>query len=151
MRILVQRSLKSSVSVDGKTIGKIDRGLVLLVGFTYGDSEKEIDYLINKVLHLRIFDDEHGVMNKSILDVGGSILSVSQFTLYADTKKGNRPSYVKALDSINAVKLYKIFNERLSKYVKVETGEFGAEMKVNIINDGPITILLEKGCADDKK
>lgn len=151
MRILVQRSLKSSVSVDGKTIGKIDRGLVLLVGFTYGDSEKEIDYLINKVLHLRIFDDENGVMNKSILDVGGSILSVSQFTLYADTKKGNRPSYVKALDSINAVKLYKIFNERLSKYVKVETGEFGAEMKVNITNDGPITILLEKGCADDKK
>ena len=151
MRILVQRSLKSSVSVDGKTIGKIDRGLVLLVGFTYGDSEKEIDYLINKVLHLRIFDDENGVMNKSILDVGGSILSVSQFTLYADTKKGNRPSYVKALDSINAVKLYKIFNERLSKYVKVETGEFGAEMKVNIINDGPITILLEKWCADDKK
>lgn len=151
MRILVQRSLKSSVSVDVKTIGKIDRGLVLLVGFTYGDSEKEIDYLINKVLHLRIFDDENGVMNKSILDVGGSILSVSQFTLYADTKKGNRPSYVKALDSINAVKLYKIFNERLSKYVKVETGEFGAEMKVNITNDGPITILLEKGCADDKK
>ena len=151
MRILVQRSLKSSVSVDEKTIGKIDCGLVLLVGFTYGDSEKEIDYLINKVLHLRIFDDENGVMNKSILDVGGSILSVSQFTLYADTKKGNRPSYVKALDSINAVKLYKIFNERLSKYVKVETGEFGAEMKVNIINDGPITILLEKWCADDKK
>ena len=151
MRILVQRSLKSSVSVDGKTIGKIDRGLVLLVGFTYGDSEKEIDYLINTVLHLRIFDDENGVMNKSILDVGGSILSVSQFTLYADTKKGNRPSYVKALDSINAVKLYKIFNERLSKYVKVETGKFGAEMKVNITNDGPITILLEKGCADDKK
>ena len=151
MRILVQRSLKSSVSVDGKTIGKIDRGLVLLVGFTYGDSEKEIDYLINKVLHLRIFDDENGVMNKSILDVGGSILSVSQFTLYADTKKGNRPSYVKALDSINAVKLYKIFNERLSKNVKVETGKFGAEMKVNITNDGPITILLEKGCADDKK
>ena len=151
MRILVQRSLKSSVSVDGKTIGKIDRGLVLLVGFTYGDSEKEIDYLINKVLHLRIFDDENGVMNKSILDVGGSILSVSQFTLYADTKKGNRPSYVKALDSINAVKLYKIFNERLSKYVKVETGKFGAEMKVNITNDGPITILLEKGCADGKK
>ena len=151
MRILVQRSLKSSVSVDEKTIGKIDRGLVLLVGFTYGDSEKEIDYLINKVLHLRIFDDENGVMNKSILDVGGSILSVSQFTLYADTKKGNRPSYVKALDSINAVKLYKIFNERLSKYVKVETGKFGAEMKVNITNDGPVTILLEKGCADDKK
>ena len=151
MRILVQRSLKSSVSVKDKVVGKIDKGLVLFVCFTLGDSEKEIDYLINKVLHLRIFDDENGVMNKSILDVGGSILSVSQFTLYADTKKGNRPSYVKALDSINAVKLYKIFNERLSKYVKVETGKFGAEMKVNITNDGPITILLEKGCADDKK
>ena len=151
MRILVQRSLESSVSVAGKTVGKINHGLVLLVGFTYGDSEKEIDYLINKVLHLRIFDDENGVMNKSILDVGGSILSISQFTLYADTKKGHRPSYSKALDSINAVKLYKIFNERLGKYVKVETGEFGAEMMVNITNDGPITILLEKGCADDKK
>lgn len=151
MRILVQRSLESSVSVAGKTVGKINHGLVLLVGFTYGDSEKEIDYLINKVLHLRIFDDENGVMNKSILDVGGSILSVSQFTLYADTKKGHRPSYSKALDSINAVKLYKIFNERLGKYVKVETGEFGAEMMVNITNDGPITILLEKEYVDDKK
>lgn len=151
MRILVQRSLESSVSVAGKMVGKINHGLVLLVGFTYGDSEKEIDYLINKVLHLRIFDDENGVMNKSILDVGGSILSVSQFTLYADTKKGHRPSYSKALDSINAVKLYKIFNERLGKYVKVETGEFGAEMMVNITNDGPITILLEKECVDDKK
>ena len=151
MRVLVQRSLKSSVSVDNKIVGKIDYGLVLLVGFTYGDSLEEIDYLINKVLHLRIFDDENGVMNRSILDTQGSILSISQFTLYADTKKGHRPSYVKALDSINALKLYKIFNERLSKYVKVETGEFGAEMKVNITNDGPITILLEKERADDKK
>ena len=151
MRILVQRSLKSSVSVDNKIVGKIDYGLVLLVGFIYGDNLEEIDYLINKVLHLRIFDDENGVMNRSILDVQGSILSISQFTLYADTKKGHRPSYVKALDSINALKLYKIFNERLSKYVKVETGEFGAEMKVNITNDGPITILLEKERTDDKK
>ena len=151
MRVLVQRSLKSSVSVDNKIVGKIDYGLVLLVGFTYGDSLEEIDYLINKVLHLRIFDDENGVMNRSILDTQGSILSISQFTLYADTKKGHRPSYVNALDSINAVKLYKIFNERLSKYVKVETGEFGAEMKVNITNDGPITILLEKERTDDKK
>ena len=151
MRVLVQRSLKSSVSVNGEITGKIDKGLVLFVGFTLGDSEKEIDYLINKVLHLRIFDDENGVMNKSILDISGEVLSISQFTLYADTKKGHRPSYVKALDSINAVKLYKIFNERLSKYVKAETGKFGAEMKVNITNDGPITILLEKGCADDKK
>ena len=151
MRILVQRSLESSVSVNNKIIGKIENGLVLFVGFTLGDSEKEIDYLINKVLNLRIFDDENGVMNKSILDVNGEILSVSQFTLSADTKKGNRPSYVKALDSIKAKKLYKIFNERLSNYVKVETGEFGADMLVNIGNDGPITIALEKECTDDKK
>lgn len=149
MRILVQRSLESSVLVDGEVIGKIDSGLVLFVGFTDGDSEKEIDYLINKVLHLRIFDDENGVMNKSIMDVGGSILSVSQFTLYADTSKGHRPSYAKALESIKALKLYKIFNEKLSKFVKVETGEFGAEMLVNIQNDGPVTILLEKGSLND--
>ena len=151
MRILVQRSLKSSVLVDSKVIGKIDSGLVLLVGFTDGDGEREIDYMVNKVLHLRIFDDENGVMNKSILDTGGAILSVSQFTLYADSKKGNRPSYAKALDSIKAKELYKIFNERLSKYVCVETGVFGADMLVNIKNDGPVTILLERERKYDKK
>ena len=151
MRILVQRSLKSSVSVKDKVVGKIDKGLVLFVCFTLGDSEKEIDYLINKVIHLRIFDDENGVMNRSVLDIGGSILSISQFTLYADTKKGYRPSYTKALDSIKAIELYKIFNERLSNFVKVETGEFGLEMVVNIKNDGPVTILLEKGEFSDKK
>lgn len=149
MRVLVQRSLKSSVLVDNKVVGKIDSGFVLLVGFTDGDGEREIDYMVNKVLHLRIFDDENGVMNKSILDTGGAILSVSQFTLYADSKKGNRPSYAKALDSIKALKLYKIFNEKLSKFVKVETGEFGAEMLVEIQNDGPVTILLEKGSLND--
>ncbi len=143
MRILVQRSKQSSVSVSNKIIGQIDFGLVLFVAFTQNDSEKEIDYLINKVLSLRIFDDENSVMNKSILDVNGSILSVSQFTLYADTKKGNRPSYVKALDSINAKKLYKIFNDKLSKKINVQTGMFGADMLVNIQNDGPITIALE--------
>lgn len=143
MRILVQRSKQSFVSVSNKIIGQIDFGLVLFVAFTQNDSEKEIDYLINKVLSLRIFDDENGVMNKSILDVNGSILSISQFTLYADTKKGNRPSYVKALDSINAKKLYKIFNDRLSKKINVQTGMFGADMLVNIQNDGPITIALE--------
>ena len=97
MKVLVQRSLNSSVSVDDKVIGSIDRGLVLLVGFTEGDNSEKIDYLIKRVLNLRIFDDEAGIMNKSILDVGGSILSISQFTLYADTKKGNRPSYINAL------------------------------------------------------
>ncbi|MBR3198956.1 MAG: D-tyrosyl-tRNA(Tyr) deacylase [Bacilli bacterium] len=144
MRVLVQRSLDSSVSIDSKIVGKIKRGLVLLVGFTYGDSFKEIDYLINKIINLRIFDDDNGVMNKSILEVGGEILSISQFTLYADTKKGNRPSYIKALKPEEATKLYDLFNKELSKYLHVETGEFGADMLVNIKNSGPTTILLEK-------
>ena len=144
MRILVQRSKKSSVEVNKEVVGRIDKGLVLFVGFTEGDTSKEIDYMIKKVLNLRIFDDEDGVMNKSILDTGGSILSISQFTLYADTKKGNRPSYIKALNGEKAVKLYNEFNEKLSDYIHVETGIFGADMKVNILNDGPITILLEK-------
>jgi D-tyrosyl-tRNA(Tyr) deacylase len=143
MRILVQRSLNSSVSVDGNIIGSIDKGLVLLVGFTEGDNSKKIDYLVKRVLNLRIFDDENGVMNKSILDVGGSILSISQFTLYADTKKGNRPSYINALGGEKAIKLYDEFNKKLSEFIHVETGKFGADMKVNILNDGPVTILLE--------
>ena len=143
MRILVQRSLESSVSVDNKVVGSIDKGLVLLVGFTHTDTSVDIDYLVKKVVNLRIFDDENGVMNKSILDVGGSILSISQFTLYADTKKGNRPSYINAMGGENATKLYDEFNQKLSEYVKVEKGIFGAEKEVNIINDGPVTIILE--------
>ena len=144
MRVLVQKSLDSSVSIDGKVVGKIDSGLVLLVGFTEGDNLDKINYLINKVLNLRVFEDESGVMNKSILEVGGSILSVSQFTLYADTSKGNRPSYMKALRGEESTKLYDLFNEELSKHIHVETGVFGADMKVNIKNDGPCTILLER-------
>ena len=144
MRVLVQRSGKSSVSVDSKEIGKIDNGLVLLVGFTDGDDISKIEYLAKKVVNLRIFDDENGVMNKSILDYGGSILSISQFTLYADTSKGNRPSYVKAMNGDESVKLYDLFNEELRKYVEVSTGEFGADMTVSITNLGPCTILLEK-------
>lgn len=144
MKVVVQRSLNSNVKVNGNIVGSIDSGLVLLVGFTNGDSEKEIDYLAKKVVNLRIFDDENGVMNKSLLDVGGSILSISQFTLYANTVKGNRPSYVEALTSSEAEPLYNLFNEKLREYnIKVETGVFGAEMLVNINNDGPITIVLE--------
>ena len=144
MRVLVQRSLDSSVSIDSEVVGKIDKGLVLLVGFTEGDNLDKINYLVNKVLNLRIFDDENGVMNKSILEVGGSILSVSQFTLYADTSKGNRPSYIKALRGEESTKLYDLFNEELRKSIHVETGVFGADMLVNIKNDGPCTILLER-------
>ena len=144
MRVLVQRSGKSNVSIDGKVVGSIDKGLVLLVGFTEGDTIDNIKHLVNKVINLRIFDDENGVMNKSILDCGGDILSISQFTLYADTKKGNRPSYINALGGEKAEPLYDLFNEELRKHVHVETGKFGAEMIVSITNDGPITIMLEK-------
>lgn len=145
MRVLVQRSLDSSVLVDDKIVGKIESGLVLLVGFTHGDSKKEIDYMVDKVINLRIFDDENGVMNKSLMDVHGSILSISQFTLYGNAKKGRRPSYVDALGGEDASKLYDEFNNELLKHnIKVETGIFGADMVVNITNDGPVTLLLTK-------
>lgn len=145
MRVLVQRSLESSVLVDDKIVGRIDNGLVLFVGFTHGDSKKEIDYMVDKVINLRIFDDENGVMNKSLMDVKGSILSISQFTLYGNAKKGRRPSYVDALGGEDASKLYDEFNNELLKHnIKVETGIFGADMVVNITNDGPVTLLLTK-------
>lgn len=143
MKVVAQRSGKSKVSVEGKVIGKIDKGLVLLVSFTEGDSSKEIDWMVNKVLNLRVFDDENGIMNKSIIDTNGSILSISQFTLYADTKKGNRPSYSNALNGNEAIKLYDIFNEELNKIVPTVTGVFGAEMQINIQNDGPVTIIID--------
>lgn len=144
MRIVVQRCKNASVTVSGEVVGKIDKGLMLLVGFTSGDDIKEINYMVDKVINLRIFDDENGVMNKSLLDVNGSILSVSQFTLYADARKGRRPSYVKALGGDEASILYQKFNEELRKSVIVEEGVFGADMQVNLTNDGPVTILLEK-------
>ncbi|MGN1357826.1 MAG: D-aminoacyl-tRNA deacylase [Bacilli bacterium] len=145
MKVLVQRCEKAKVSVDNKVVGQIGQGLMLLVGFTQNDNSSNIDYLVDKVINLRIFDDESGVMNKSLLDVGGSILSISQFTLYADASKGRRPSYINALSGDLATKLYDEFNIKLkSKGINVETGIFGAEMKVDFINDGPITIMLEK-------
>ena len=145
MRVLVQRCDSASVKVDNKIVGSIDKGMMILVGFTQTDTSENIDYMVEKVLNLRIYDDESGVMNKSILEVGGSILSVSQFTLYADTRKGRRPSYVNALSGELATKLYDKFNELLKeKNIHVETGIFGAEMQVELVNDGPITIMLEK-------
>lgn len=143
MKVIIQRSLKSSVSVDKKKVGEIDKGLVILVGFTLGDSIQDIEYIVNKVINLRIFDDSDGVMNKSLLDINGSILSISQFTLYAETKKGRRPSYSKALKGEEAIKLYDLFNEKLREYVSVETGIFGSDMNVSITNDGPVTIIIE--------
>lgn len=145
MRVVVQRVISSSVEVNNKIVGKIDNGLMLLVGFIHNDSDKEIDYMVDKIINLRIFDDENGVMNKSLIDTSYSILSISQFTLYADTTKGRRPSYVNAAPGIEATILYDRFNDKLrSKNIKVETGIFGEEMKVSLVNDGPITILLEK-------
>ena len=151
MRILVQRSKFSSVSIDGRVNGQIAFGLTLLVGFTHNDDEKVIDYMVDKVINLRIFDDEKGVMNKSVLDVSGSILSISQFTLYADASKGRRPSYIKALNGEEAIILYNLFNKKLKeKNIDVQTGIFGADMLVNIQNDGPVTILLEREIRDEK-
>ena len=145
MKVLVQRVLEAKVEVNNKIVGSINKGLLLFVGFTNTDTTKEIDYLVNKVINLRIFDDENGVMNKSILDTNGSILSVSQFTLYADSSKGNRPSYINAMPGEKSIKLYEEFNTKLKeKNIHIETGIFGADMEVSLINDGPITIMFEK-------
>lgn len=145
MRVVVQRSLASKVLVDNNLVGEIDKGLVLLVGFTHTDTIDDVLYMVNKIVNLRIFDDENHIMNKSIKDIKGKILSISQFTLYGDTKKGNRPSYVKAMGSQDAKTLYEKFNELLKQHVDVETGIFQAEMDVRIQNDGPVTIILESG------
>lgn len=143
MKLVVMRSKKSSVTVENETIGTIEHGLMILVGISVDDTLEDVQKLAGKVLNLRIFDDDAGVMNKSILDVGGSVLSISQFTLLADTKKGNRPSYIKAMKGEQAIVLYNEFNRILSERVPVETGKFGADMQVSILNDGPITIIMD--------
>lgn len=143
MKIVVQKVLSSSVEIDGKIYNSIDKGLMILVGFTQGDDSVDIDYVVRKVVNLRIFEDENGIMNKSVLDVGGSILSISQFTLYGDTRKGNRPSYINALNGELSIKLYDEFNKKLNEFVPTKTGIFGADMKVNLVNDGPTTIIID--------
>ena len=143
MRAVIQRSKRSKVTIDGKVNGEIDHGYVVLVGFTEGDNEAIIDKMVNKIVNLRIFEDDQGKINLSILDVNGSILSISQFTLYANCKEGRRPSFVSAMNPNDATKLYDIFNKKLSEFVPVETGIFGADMKVEIYNDGPVTIVLD--------
>ena len=145
MRVLVQRCDKALVKVNDNVVGSINKGLMILVGFTEGDNFDTIKYMVDKIVNLRVFDDENGIMNKSLLDKSYSILSVSQFTLYGDASKGRRPSYVNALNGSLAKPLYDKFNEELRKYgVEVETGIFGADMKVELINDGPVTIMLER-------
>lgn len=144
MKVVVQRCKNGKVSINNKLNGKCEFGLMLLVGFTHTDSEEQIDYMIKKITNLRIFEDEFDVMNKSIIDVGGTILSISQFTLYADSTKGNRPSYINAMKPVEATKLYDLFNKKLSEIVHVETGIFGADMNVEFTNFGPCTIILEK-------
>lgn len=144
MRVIVQRSNESKVLVDKKIVGKIDKGLVLLVGFTHNDDIDDIKYIVNKIVNLRIFDDENGIMNQSIKDTNGKILSISQFTLYADTKKGNRPSYINAMKSVTAINMYEKFNTELrNNDIEVQTGIFGADMDVFINNDGPVTIIID--------
>ena len=144
MKVLLQRCKNASVTVDGQVTGKIDNGYLLLVGITTTDTEKEINYLVEKVVGLRLFEDDEGKMNHSIEEVQGSILSVSQFTLYADTKKGRRPSFTDAARPDMAKPLWELFNEKLqAKGLQVETGVFGAMMDVTFTNDGPVTIMLE--------
>lgn len=144
MRVLVQRCSNAKCVVEGKTISEIDNGLMLLVGFTENDNKDTILWMVKKVLNLRIFPDNNDVMNLSILDVNGSILSISQFTLYADTSKGNRPSYIKAMSGEKAKLLYEYFNKVLNDYVPTKSGVFGADMSITLTNMGPTTIMLER-------
>ena len=144
MKVVVQRAKDASVKVEDETIGKITNGLVLLVGVTHEDTVEDAKYLVNKVTNLRIFEDKDGKMNLSLKDVGGSVLSISQFTLYADTRKGRRPSFVKAASPEQANDLYEQFNEMIEREgVTVETGKFGAMMDVQLTNVGPVTIILD--------
>ena len=145
MKVVLQRVTNAKVEIKDKVVGKIDKGLLVLVGFTQNDTEENIKWIVNKLVNLRIFDDENGIMNLSIKDVKGQILSVSQFTLYAKTKKGNRPSYVEALKQEEATILYDKFNKELKETgINIETGVFREDMKVSLTNDGPVTIIIEK-------
>lgn len=144
LRILIQRSLQSSVEVNQQTIGSIDKGFVILVGVTHDDDASDVEYCVRKIANLRLFEDEDGKTNLSLKDVQGEILSISQFSLFANTKKGNRPSFIRAAQPDHANQLYEDFNEQLRALgFKVETGEFGTDMQVKIINDGPMTLLID--------
>ncbi|WP_456273919.1 D-aminoacyl-tRNA deacylase [Bacillus sp. AK031] len=144
MKVVLQRSREASVTVDGEISGKIDSGFVLLVGITHEDTEKEADWLADKIINLRVFEDEEGKMNRSLLDVEGQILSVSQFTLYGDCRKGRRPNFMDAAKPSHAENIYNYFNEVLrQKGISVATGVFGSMMDVKLTNDGPVTLIVE--------
>ena len=143
MKIVMQRVSQASVTIDGKIAGAIQQGLLLLVGICPEDGPEDIEYAVRKISQMRIFSDDADKMNLSVQDVGGQILSISQFTLYADTKKGNRPAFTGAAKPDLATALYDQFNQKLARTVPVQTGEFGADMKVSLVNDGPVTIVLD--------
>ncbi len=145
MRLVIQRVKNASVKVDGKVAGKINEGLLVLLGITHEDNKEKADYLAKKLVNLRIFKDENHKMNLSVRDINGELLIISQFTLYADTSQGNRPSFTNAAKPDFADELYEYFKEKCMEYdLKVESGIFGADMKVELLNDGPVTIILEK-------
>ena len=144
MKIVLQRVSSASVKVDSKIVGRIEHGLLLLIGFSSSDTQESVLPTLEKIVKLRIFSDEEEKMNKSVLDVEGSLLLISQFTLYADTKKGNRPSFIEAARPEQAIPLYEFFIAEMRKRItKVETGIFGADMKVELVNDGPVTIVFD--------
>lgn len=144
MRAVIQRVSQAKVVVDENTVGQIGKGFMILLGVHEQDTQADVDYLVGKISKLRVFEDEQQKMNRSIIDVGGEILSISQFTLFADTKKGNRPSFVQAAKPDVAIPLYEAFNEGLRQVgIQVETGIFGADMKCHLVNDGPVTIIID--------
>ena len=145
MRIVIQRVKEASVTIDHETVSKIGQGILILLGVEDADNQEDADWLVKKAVAMRIFDDENGVMNKSVADIGGNALVVSQFTLMASCKKGNRPSYIRAAGHEKAVPLYEYFCRKMSEGLgkEVGTGRFGADMKVALVNDGPVTILLD--------
>ncbi|CAJ1003365.1 MULTISPECIES: D-aminoacyl-tRNA deacylase [Bacillales] len=144
MRVVVQRSKEASVTVGGEIVGQIEHGLVLLVGITHEDTEQDVEFVAEKIAHLRIFEDSEGKMNHSVLEQKGQILSVSQFTLYGDCRKGRRPNFMAAARPEQAEPLYELFNDKLrEKGLHVETGRFGAMMEVRLVNDGPVTLIVE--------
>ncbi|MGG5310795.1 MULTISPECIES: D-aminoacyl-tRNA deacylase [Enterococcus] len=144
MRAVIQRVSQAAVSINEREVGRIDHGLLILLGVHETDTQTDVDYLIKKIAQMRIFEDEQGKMNLSIEDVKGALLSISQFTLFADTKKGNRPSFIAAARPETAIPLYEAFNDGLrQRGITVETGEFGADMAVSLVNDGPVTIIID--------